>query len=73
MNEVQNNTHSPPAAPLLVSERVAASMLSVCPKTVYNMRMSGQLPCVKLGQAVRYSVDSLHQFIKAKETFSTAA
>jgi excisionase family DNA binding protein len=54
---------------LLVNEREAGRLLSVSPKTVYNLRRRGKLRAVMIGSAgVRYDVRDLRAFIdQAKE------
>ena len=58
---------------LLVTEPQAADLMGVCPKTVFNWRKSGLLPFLKIGANVRYSVDSIQNFIRSQETFCTTA
>ncbi|MHC4519043.1 MAG: helix-turn-helix domain-containing protein [Planctomycetota bacterium] len=50
--------------PLLLSPRQAAQALGVCEKTVYNLTRSGELPVVRLGRAVRYSLGDLREWIR---------
>jgi excisionase family DNA binding protein len=51
------------AEPLLLSPRQAARALSVCEKTVYNLTKRGELPVVRVGRAVRYSLEDLRAWI----------
>jgi excisionase family DNA binding protein len=71
--EVQRHTPHTGPTPLLVSPREAAGMLGVCEKTIYNLTKAGLLPAVRIGRAVRYSVETLRQWIKSQESlcFST--
>lgn len=48
---------------LLLSPREAAKALSVCEKTLYNMREAGEIRAVRIGRAIRYSVDELQAWI----------
>ena len=57
----------PTPEPLLVSPRQAARLLSVSERTLFTWTKAGQVPCVKLGRLVRYSVDSLKEFIAEAE------
>ena len=52
--------------PLLVSTRDAAKMLGICQRTLWTLTDRGDLPRVKFGQIVRYSVDDLRAFIARK-------
>jgi hypothetical protein len=60
---VPNDT---PIAPLLVSEREAARLLSCCAKTVYTLRQQG-LPHVKIGSRVLYSPADLQIWINQQK------
>jgi len=54
---------------LLVDEREAARLLSVSPKTIYNLRRRGELRAVMIGSAgVRYDVRDLRVFIDRAKT-----
>jgi hypothetical protein len=60
--------------PLLVTERQAAKLLGVCPKTIYNLTKAGKLARVPIMErGVRYSLESINRFIKSEESFCTAA
>ncbi|MBN1359728.1 MAG: helix-turn-helix domain-containing protein [Sedimentisphaerales bacterium] len=50
--------------PLLLSPRDAARALSVCGKTLYNLREAGEIRAVRIGRAVRYSVEELQAWIE---------
>ena len=39
---------------LLLTEREAAKALSVCPRTLWQLRTDGEIPCIRIGRAVRY-------------------
>jgi excisionase family DNA binding protein len=54
----------PTLSPLLVSPREAAKLLSVCEKTLWTLTKAGQIPVVRIGRAVRYSMDDLRDWIK---------
>ena len=47
---------------LLVNEREAARMLSICPRTLWGMAARGEVPVVRLGSRKLYSIDSLRQW-----------
>jgi excisionase family DNA binding protein len=46
-------------SPIVVDEYAAAEMLSLSVSMIRKMRRTGQLPAVKFGRSVRYSVDDL--------------
>jgi excisionase family DNA binding protein len=56
----------PQAAPLLVSHREAARMLSVCERTLYSLVQAHEIRVVRIGRGVRYSVEDLKAWIKKK-------
>jgi excisionase family DNA binding protein len=50
---------------LLVGQEEAARLMSVSPRTLYNLRRRGQLRAVRIGTAgVRYDVRDLQKFIE---------
>jgi excisionase family DNA binding protein len=52
---------APPA--LLVESREAARLLAVSPRTLWSLTARGDLPCVRIGRAVRYSLADLESFV----------
>jgi len=50
--------------PLLISGREAAKLLSVCERTLYSLTKAGEIPAVRIGRAVRYSVDELQAWVR---------
>ena len=54
-------------APLLVNVRQACQMLGLGRTSVYHLVRSGQLRPVRIGGAVRFSVDHLRQFVDSQE------
>lgn len=59
---------TPLAAPaLLVDSRGAAKALAVSPRTLWGLTASGELPAVRIGRSVRYSVDTLRAYIARQE------
>jgi excisionase family DNA binding protein len=54
---------------MLVSEREAGRLLGVTPRTVYELRRTGEIPAVRIGSRVLYSRDDLAAFIaKRRQT-----
>jgi excisionase family DNA binding protein len=50
--------------PLLLTPRQAAKSLSICEKTLYSLTKKGELQAVRIGRAVRYSIEDLNRWIK---------
>jgi excisionase family DNA binding protein len=57
-------------SPLLVDELQAASMLGISQRTFWDYRNRGEIPTVRLGRLVRFSVDDLRKFIESKRADS---
>ena len=53
--------------PILLKRDEAAKLLRVSEKTIFNLTTSGKLPCVRIGRNVRYSLQTLHDFINSNE------
>lgn len=49
---------------LLISGREAAKRLSICERTLYTLTKAGEIPAVRIGRAVRYSVDELQAWVR---------
>lgn len=50
--------------PLLLTPRDAAKALSVCERTLYGLTMPrGDIPVIRVGRIVRYSVEDLKAWI----------
>ena len=52
----------------LLTEREAAEYMRISPRTVFSLRASGKLACVKIGRSVRYRLAELERFIRGAET-----
>lgn len=52
--------------PLLVTVRQACQMLGLGRTSVYHLVRTGRLKPVRIGGAVRFSVDHLRQFVDAQ-------
>lgn len=49
---------------LLLTPREAARSLGVSEKTLYNYTRCGEIPVVRIGRAVRYSLEDLKAWIQ---------
>lgn len=52
---------------LLVTVREAAQRLAVSERTLFTLTAAGELPAVRIGRAVRYSVAALEKFIADRQ------
>jgi len=57
----------PTPSPKLLTPRDAAKALAVCEKTLFNMTKAGEIPAVKIGRAVRYSVADLARWVEQQK------
>lgn len=57
-----------PIAKLLVTERECASLISVSPRHLHDIRKRGMVPCVKLGKSVRYNPEAVLAAIEKAQT-----
>jgi len=54
---------------LTVGINEAAEMLGICQKTVYTMTSPrGDLPCVRVGTRVLYSVEDIRAWVESRKT-----
>ena len=53
----------PPDDRMLISEREAARRLSLTTRTLFSLRMAGELPYVRIGSRVLYAPADLAVFI----------
>lgn len=56
--------------PMLLSPRQAAAALNICERTLYGLTQRGELPAVRIGRAVRYSVGDLKAWIERAKIIS---
>ena len=52
---------------LLLTEGEAAKALGVCRRTLWTLRNQGKIPFVRIGKCVRYSVESLKEWIEQRK------
>lgn len=48
---------------LLLNANQAAEALAISPRKLWSMTSSGEVPCLRIGRSVRYSVDELRRWI----------
>jgi excisionase family DNA binding protein len=51
-------------APLLRTGAEAARLLAVSPRTLWALTARGELPCVRIGRAVRYAAADLAAYVE---------
>jgi excisionase family DNA binding protein len=56
------------AQTLLLSEREAAALLGVSPRSLWSLADAGELPCVRIGRRKLYAIDTLRRFITERES-----
>ena len=55
-------------APLLLRAEEAAKLLSLGRTTIFQMMASGELPCVRVGRAVRVPRTALERWVRERST-----
>ena len=62
---MSNSTPTKPA--LLLTATQTAESLAISPRKLWAMTQSGEVPHIRLGRCVRYSVDDLRFWIDAQK------
>ena len=66
-----NMGNRPMMEPLLLTPRDAAKALSVCERTLYGLTVPrGDIPVIRAGRLVRYSVEDLKTWIKKSSEYA---
>ena len=66
-NAMNRTPVEPVAEILLVSPREAARVLNISERSLHTWTKAGMIPVVRIGKSVRYSLDSLKEFIEKAE------
>lgn len=61
-------TSEAPLPPLLVKPPEAARLLSISPRKLWELTNCGEIPCVRIGAAVRYSLSDLEAWIQSQKS-----
>ena len=61
------NNETPTLPPLLVDARGASRMLCIGERALWSKTKSGEIPHLRIGRSVRYSVSSLERFVAERE------
>jgi excisionase family DNA binding protein len=54
--------------PILVDSREAARLLAISTRKLWSLTDCGEIPCLRIGRAVRYAVEDLQQWVKGRTT-----
>jgi predicted site-specific integrase-resolvase len=54
-------------APLLVNAKEAARLLGISARLLWTLTNRGEVPCVRLGGAVRYRPETLQRIVARRE------
>ena len=66
-NESPRPTEAPGDSPrLALRPRDAAAALSISERLLWGLTRKGEIPCVRMGRAVVYSVDALRDWLKRR-------
>lgn len=58
--------------PLLLKPADAARALSLSPRKLWSLTAGGEIPCVRIGKAVRYDLADLRAWIERQKIQSCA-
>ena len=65
------NTNTTPTIPrLLLDTPAAAQALSISPRTLWQLTKDGEIPCIRIGRSVRYSIHDLEAWIEQRKTIT---
>ena len=59
-------SHCSPTQPLLDAKQTA-KILAISPRKLWSLTNSGQIPHVRIGRSVRYSIDDLIEWIDGQK------
>ncbi len=68
-----SNQNEPPIEPLLITVADASRCLGLSRATVYNLIARKSIPTIRIGRAVRISLQALRQFVSEREAEMNAA
>ena len=53
--------------PLLLKPPEAAKTLAISPRKLWELTDSGEIPCIRIGRAVRYSLEDLRAWVQSQQ------
>jgi excisionase family DNA binding protein len=56
--------------PLLLTPNEAAKMLSISPRTLWDLKEAGKVRCIRINRLVRYDEQDLIAYIEKQKKFS---
>lgn len=59
------------SSPLLVDSREAARLLCICERSLWKLTDDGAIPCIRMGRAKRYHLETLRQWVRDQQTSGT--
>jgi len=70
---VFEHRNEPTVEPMLLTARQTAKALSICEKTLWTLTQQGEIPCVRIGRAVRYDPADLQNWIQRAKNLREAS
>ena len=61
----------PMLSPLLLKPRDAARTLALSERTLFAIAKRGEIPVIRCGRAVRYSIDDLRAWVERQKVVQT--
>ncbi len=62
-----------PQSPLLMTAQQAADALTISPRLLWTLTHNRQIPCIRIGRAVRYDPADLRAWISSRKEESLMA
>jgi len=59
--------------PILLRTKEAAELLAISPRKLWELTDCGEIPCLRIGRAVRYAVEDLQQWVRTQTNSHEAA
>lgn len=53
-----------PIVPQLLNDKDAATWLGICPRSLWGLRVSGEIPYVKIKRSIRYDIKDLKAYVE---------
>src|SRR5262245_36753743 len=64
----QSPLKTPVDGVLLLTPLETAERLAISERLLFQLTRSGQLPCVRVGKCVRYSIETIHKWVREAES-----
>lgn len=63
----ENDINGKQLEPILLRPNEAAEILAISARKLWELTNCGEIPCLRIGRSVRYSVEKLMQWVNAQK------